>query len=41
MECERKFEGCLKIADGEIEGRFICSKCLEKGELKEWGRYEK
>ena len=35
-ECERRFKNCIKITDVKIDGKYVCRKCVERGELKEW-----
>jgi len=35
-DCRRKFPGCNETAEGLVQGRYVCRKCLEHGEHKEF-----
>jgi len=35
-KCVRKFEKCLIVADGFLNGQPVCNNCLERGEREQW-----
>ena len=35
-ECERRYKNCINVTDVKIDDKYVCRKCIERGELKEW-----